>query len=124
MKIAVVDDNQNVGEMLKTGLELAGHSVDVYYSPSKFLADMNTPAVASAPYGLIIVDLFLTEGISGVEVVRQVWNTSPNLPVILITAGSFLEVEAARRALPAATVLRKPFKISMILTKIRELENK
>ncbi len=124
MKVAVLDDNQNIGEMLKTGLELDGHSVDVYYSPSKFVADMIAPANASAPYDLIIVDLFLTEGTSGVEVVRQVWNTFPGLPVILITAGSFLEVDAARRALSTVTVLRKPFRISALLAMVRELENK
>jgi DNA-binding response OmpR family regulator len=124
MRVAVLDDNQNIGEMLKTGLELGGHAVDVYYSPSKFLADMIAPANASAPYDLIIVDLLLIEGTSGVEVVQRVWNTFPGLPVILITAGSFLEVDAARRVLPAATVLRKPFRISTLLTKVREFENK
>ena len=123
MKIAVLDDNLTIGEMLKQGLEIAGHMVVVYSSPSKFLTDINAKEakMAAAPFDLIIVDLLLPERTSGVEVLHQVRNIFPDLPAILISAGSSLEIEAARRALPEVRVLRKPFRIAALLTMMKEL---
>ena len=123
MKIAVLDDNLIIGEMLQQGLELAGHTIVVYSSPSKFLTDINAKEakMAAVPFDLIIVDLLLSERTSGVEVIHQTRNIFPDLPAILISAGSSLEVEAARRALPGVRVLRKPFSITALLTMMKEL---
>src|SRR5207244_11656302 len=123
MRIAVLDDNLTIGLMLQHGLELAGHTVAVYSSPSKFLADIIAPTTPSTSFDLIIVDLLLSEGFSGVDVIHQVRNTFPDLPVILISAGSTQEIEAASRALPTVRVLRKPFKRATLLALIKELEN-
>ncbi|GAC1347799.1 MAG: hypothetical protein NVSMB27_14020 [Ktedonobacteraceae bacterium] len=106
---------------MQQGLELDGHTVVVHFSPSKFLANIIESKTASTPFDLIIVDLFLSEGISGVEVIHQVWNTFPNLPVILISAGSSWDIEATRRALPTVRVLRIPFSMAGLLKMIQEL---
>ena len=120
MQIAVLDDNVDVGEMVKEGLQLAGHTVRVYFSPSKFLADIRDSTTALTSLDLLIVDLDLAEGISGVEVITQVRTTFPNLPVIFISAGSFREIEAARRAVPGIEVLRKPFMLRTLLTMVKK----
>jgi len=123
LKIAVLDDNLIIGEMLQQGLELVGHAAVVYSSPSKFFTDIHAEEAkaASAPFDLIIVDLLLSEGISGAEVIHQVRNIFPDLPAVLISAGSSWEIEAARRALPTVRVLRKPFKMTTLLAMIKEL---
>ena len=123
MRIAILDDDLTIGEMLQQGLELAGHTVVVHFSPSKFLANIIEPTTASAPFDVMIVDLFRSEGISGVEVIHQVRKTFPDLPVILISAGSSQEIEAARRTLPPVRVLRNPFSMATLLAMIQELKN-
>ena len=121
MKIAVLDDNQCIGEMLQYYLGLKGHTVVVYCSPSKFLVNIIEPPTASTPLDLLVVDLFLSEGISGVEVIRQVWNAFPDLPVILISAGGFWQIETARRAVSGVRVLQKPLNIATLLAMVKEL---
>jgi DNA-binding response OmpR family regulator len=123
MRIAVLNDNLTIGEMVQQGLQLDGHTVVVYLSPSKFLANIVEPATASTPFDLLIVDLFLLEGMSGVEVIHQVWNTFPDLPVILISPESSWQIEATRRALPTVKVLRKPFSMTTLLAMIKELKH-
>jgi DNA-binding response OmpR family regulator len=123
MRIAVLDDNQCIGEMLQHYLELEGHTVVVYCSPSKFLVTILEPTTASTPLDLMIVDLFLSEGISGGEVIHQVRKIFPDLPVILISAASAWEIEAAKRALPTVRVLRKPFSMASLLALIQELKH-
>src|SRR5438132_7435571 len=123
MRIAVLDDNRAIGEMLQQALELAGYTVIVYFSPTEFLAKIIEPTTVSTPFDLLIVDLSLTEGISGVEVIDQVRNTFPDLPIILISAESAWEIETAKRALPTVRVLRKLFSIAVLLAMIKELTN-
>ena len=121
MRIAVLDDNQNIGEMLQQYLELEGHTVVVYCSPSKFLANIIEPTTASTPLDLMIVDLFLSEGISGGEVIHHVRRILPDLPAIFIAVGSSWQIEAARRALPTVRVLQKPLNIATLLAMVKEL---
>ena len=123
MRIAVLDDNQSVCEMLQQYLELEGYSVVVYCSPSKFLVNIIEPTTASTPFDLLIVDLFLSEGMSGGEVIHQVRKIFPDLPVILISAASAWEIEAAKRALPTVRVLRKPFSMASLLALLQELKH-
>ena len=77
----------------------------------------------STPLDLMIVDLFLSEGISGGDVIHQVRKILPDLPVILISAASAWEIEAAKRALPTVRVLRKPFSMASLLALIQELKH-
>ena len=121
MKIAVLDDNVAVGEMLQDGLQLLGHTVGVFFSPSQFLTALSTQSTAQPPFDLIIIDLFLSEGMSGVDVIAQARKSFPDLPAILISAGSSWDIEAARRAMPGIKVLRKPFSITALLTLVKEL---
>lgn len=123
VKIAVLDDNPAIVGMLQQALELAGHTVVAYTNPSQFLAAITAQALksASTPCDLIIVDLLLPEGFSGVQVIHQVRKVYPDLPVILISAGSSSEVEAARKALPTVKVLQKPFKIATLLAMLKEV---
>ncbi len=123
MKIAVLDDNVIIGEMLQQGLELVGHTVVVYSSLSKFFTNIHAEEskAASAPFDLIIVDLILSEDFSGVDVIHEVRNIFPDQPAILISAASSWEIEAARRALPTVKVLRKPFRMATLLAMIKEL---
>lgn len=123
MKIAVLDDNLIIGEMLQQALELANYTAVVYSSPSAFFKDIyaeeSKPTLAR--FDLIIVDLLLLENTSGVEVIHQARNIFPNLPVILISEGSSWEIEATMKALPKVRTLRRPFKMATLLSMVKEL---
>ena len=123
MRIAVLEDNKTIGEMLQQGLHLEGHTVFIYSSLTEFLANIIDPTTASTSFNLIIVDLFISAGISEAEIIHQVRHTVPNLPVIFIVAEISPQIEATRRAVPTMRVLRKPFSMTALLAMIRELQN-
>jgi DNA-binding response OmpR family regulator len=68
MNIAVLEENPDIGDMLQHGLELAGYSVVVYSRTAPFFAALLAPP--SAPLDCLIVDLPLSEGMSGGEIVQ------------------------------------------------------
>jgi DNA-binding response OmpR family regulator len=119
MMIAVLEKHPDVGEMLQHGLKLVGHSVVVYSRPALFFAALLVSA--SAPFDCLIVDLPLTESMTGGEIVRRVRKSFPTLPVILIIEGSSWEIEAARRDLPSVEALPKPFKLTTLLCLLKRL---
>lgn len=123
MKIAVLDDNLIIGEMLQQALELARYRVVVYSSPSAFFTATNAEKAkpTSTPLDLMIIDLVLLEGSSGIEVIHQVRNIFADLPIILISEGSSWEIEAAAKALPSVRILRKPFRMATLLSMVKEL---
>ena len=121
MNIAVLEEHPTVGEMLQHSLELAGYSVVLCSHPAQFFSALLAPA--SVPFDCIIIDLPLTEEISAGEVLQRARKTFPVLPAILIAEGSSWEIEAARRSSPGVEVLRKPFKLSKLLSLLNQLIN-
>lgn len=79
-KILVVEDNANVAEVLKFRLEYMGYEVcDVAHSGPKALA-----SVARVLPDLILMDIFLEDGMDGIETATRIgrqWDT----PVIYLT---------------------------------------
>lgn len=81
-KILIVDDEEDLAENMADFLELEGYDVEVCFSGEQALehVDSHLPA-------LILLDIQLT-GIDGLEVLRQVKEKHPDLPVIMVSASS------------------------------------
>ena len=99
--IAIVDDDQRVLESLGDLLESAGYSVRLFESAATFLR-----ADAVNSIDALISDIRMP-GLDGIELQRRVGSARPQLPVILITART--DVDLARIPQPNNRgVFRKP----------------
>jgi len=117
MRIGLLEDNPSICDMLQEALELAGHHVSFYDKPTSLLATITQERLPSSSTGfdLLIIDLLLPETISGLQVIHYVKKLYPDLPVILISAASRVQIEAALEDVPDVQAFRKPFKISDLL---------
>ena len=99
-RIAVVDDEPRMAEVLSLVLQRAGHRVKAFTDPRSFLGQIDR-------FDLVITDLRMP-GIDGLGVLDAVRAEAPDLPVILLTAHASVEtaVDALKRG--AADYLRKP----------------
>jgi len=102
-KIAVLDDEHRMAEILSMVLRREGYVVDTFTSPALFLEQF-----AEEPYDLVLTDLKMPKT-NGVEVLKQVKATSPECPVILVTAHATVKtaIEAMREG--AFDYIEKPF---------------
>ncbi len=126
MNIGLLEDNPAILDYMTVALEISGHKVWVYTDGSSLIetflsgSDVRYPL----PHDLIIVDLLLPGSISGFDAIKRIQEVIPlnKLPVIIISAGSRDEIELVKTNLPDVPVLRKPFKMSVLLLLIDGLK--
>ena len=114
VKILVVDDDEEIGIMLKMILEYNEFEVTVMQRAE------NTEAVAKElDADLIILDMLIA-GIKGSDVCKQLKANyaTKNIPVIMITA--LPEIEQICKDAGADDFLAKPFDIDSLLNKVNQ----
>ena len=108
-EILIVDDEPSVGDALKMVLESNGYEV-VLVTNGRDGIDQ----ARNRRFGFCVVDLFLTDT-SGFQVITDLLNLQPQIPIVLITAHATPQVLAEAKRLGAIGVLAKPFPPSEIL---------
>ena len=108
-RILIVDDEPSVGDALRLVLESNGYEVVLV---TKGLDGIDQ--ARSKPFSFSVVDLYLTD-ISGFQVISDLRNLQPQIPILLITAHGSPQIFAEAKRLGAIGALSKPFPPAEIL---------
>lgn len=125
LNIALLEDNAALLELMKSTFKLVGHNVQTYTTGPAllevFLAERTVDS--PLPYDLVIVDLNLPGGMSGLEVIRRIYQIidPKRLPIIIVSGAGLSELEHAQTILPHVPLLRKPFKLGTLLQLIETM---
>ena len=111
--ILIVDDHSGMRRSLSLILKKAGYQI---LEASDGVAALDI--VRKNPLDLMITDLRMA-GLSGVDLLRQVHESHPRVPVIVITAHGTIASAVEAMRLGALDYLTKPFDESDLLQKIR-----
>ncbi len=111
--ILVADDERSIRLMLETGLSLNGFRVTAVRTGREA-----REAAATARFDAILSDVYMPDG-GGLELVDALRATSPNLPIILMTAQGSLQVAVEAVARGASDFIGKPFEISAVVALLR-----
>ena len=112
MRILLVDDQKSLRRSLSLMLQGAGFETDEAESGEGALS-----CLGNQKYDLVITDLRM-DGMSGVDLLREIKRENPALPVILITAYGSIDSAVDAMRLGAFDYLTKPFREQDILEKI------
>ncbi|WP_306567625.1 response regulator transcription factor [Flavobacterium lindanitolerans] len=115
MAILVIEDDQRVAELIQRGLEEQGFTVTLAYDglSGKKLALQNN-------YKLIITDIILPK-MDGIDVCRQIRETKPDIPIIMLTALGTTDDKVEGFDAGADDYLVKPFEMRELLVRVRAL---
>lgn len=116
--ILVVDDDSKVRKMLAIHLTRAGYVIDEAANAEDALGLLRTDKF----YGLIISDVRMGEGMSGIELVAAVRAERPTMPMMLITGFSD-ELDNPPSHIENVPILRKPFRSSELLAIVGRMQN-
>jgi phosphoserine phosphatase RsbU/P len=113
--ILLVDDDQALGSYLARALRSGGY--DVAYELS---SEVTLCRIQGEQWDLLITDIELP-GMSGLELLERVRETSPALPVALLTGHPSVDYAVTARCWAATDFLTKPVSRDELLAKAAEL---
>ncbi len=117
-RILVVEDNENVGEHASQLLRDLGYeTVRAADAPSA----LRVLEEAVDPFDLVLSDIVMPGGMSGLELARHLARTHPQLPVVLTTGYSDVLAEGGAEDIE---LLRKPYSMDALGALMRRLINK
>ncbi len=102
-RIAVLDDEQRLVDILAMVLRREGYDVQTFTDP-----DAALEAVRAEPFDVLITDLKMP-GMDGLEMLRRTKTSDPELPVILITAHATVQTAITAMREGAFDYVEKPF---------------
>lgn len=113
LRAVIIEDDQLIGMDIAASLQEIGYGDCVQAANGMEAAE----AAAGGEPDLIIADVKLSNGDSGVEVVRRLSGGRWKAPVVFVTA--FPEIPLADPAISADTVLPKPFSTAALKKMVR-----
>ncbi len=119
MRVLVVEDEVKLGEAVKRGLEQEGYAVDLVHDGDAGLAYAETEE-----YDSIILDRMLPDGKDGLDICRQLRQSSSKTPVIMLTARDAITDRVAGLEDGADDYLIKPFAFDELLARLRALHRR
>jgi DNA-binding response OmpR family regulator len=117
LKIAIVEDDISIGNLLKRILSKEGFQVKIYSTGEALLNELFE---YGKDYDLIILDVMLP-GISGVETCKFLRERGISIPILMLTALSTEDDKVTGLDSGADDYVTKPFGIKELLARIRAL---
>lgn len=112
-RILVADDDPVARDLLVEVLQAEG-----YESVAASGAGESIALARGAPFQLALIDLRMPDG-DGLQVLRELKNAQPQLPVIIVTAFADMETAVAAIRAGASDYLSKPFRMDEIRDTVR-----
>lgn len=115
MRLALVEDNQRLAELIRDGLIGLGFAVD-WFDTLRATRD----ALDAADYDLLVLDLGLPDG-DGVSLIHRLRSRKAHLPILIISARDAVNERVRGLDAGADDYVVKPFELSELAARIRAL---
>ena len=116
MKILLLEDNKRLNGTITKRLNMEGYEVD------SFIDGNEAFEAIGKGYNCFVLDINVPN-INGVEILKNIREYFPNVPIIIISSTIELEIIKDAYALGCDDYLKKPFYIDELIIKIKKLCN-
>jgi two-component system OmpR family response regulator len=113
LRVLVVDDEVNIAELICMALRYEGWQVQAAHSGSKAVA-----AAKDFDPDAVVLDMMLPD-FDGLEVLRRMRSTDPDLPVVFLTAKDAVEDRVAGLTAGGDDYVTKPFSLEEVVARLR-----
>ena len=119
-KILLIDDHEQFCVQVKKSLSLQDIDLDYITDSAKGL-DM----ALSGDWDIILLDVVLNQKLDGLDILKEIVTSKPELPVVMISGTSTLHTAVEATKMGAYDFLEKPLDVNRLLVTIRRaLEKK
>jgi two-component system copper resistance phosphate regulon response regulator CusR len=113
MRILLIEDEPRIRAFIARGLGAEGFTVDETDD-----GQVGLRCALDEQYGLVILDLILPS-MDGLSVLRALSRERPQVPVLILSARSDLQIKLTAFSLGACDYLEKPFAFEELLARVR-----
>ena len=115
LRVLVVDDEVNIAELVSMALRYEGWEVRAAHTGTKAVA-----AAKDLRPDAVVLDMMLPD-FDGLEVLRRMRATQPDLPVVFLTARDAVEDRIAGLTAGGDDYVTKPFSLEELVARLRAL---
>jgi DNA-binding NtrC family response regulator len=115
LRVAVIDDEEQVRDLVRTALERADARVDAFPSSQLFM-----DRAIFGDYDLILSDLMLP-GLSGIDLLFEVKAKAPSVPFVIMSGQAAVPDAIDAMKAGAADFIVKPFRIQSLVDVVTRL---
>ena len=115
LRVLVVDDEVNIAELVSMALRYEGFEVSVAYNGAKAVSTARTFGPDA-----VVLDMMLPD-FDGLEVLRRMRTTDPDVPVVFLTARDAVEDRVAGLTAGGDDYVTKPFSLEELVARLRGL---
>ncbi len=113
--ILIVDDERDIRELISDILEDEGYTTRKAGTSDEAMAEVNGEQPA-----LLILDIWLKDSqMDGIDILKEVKRSHPEVPVVIISGHGNIEIAVAAIKQGAYDFIEKPFNIDQLLVVIR-----
>lgn len=120
MRVLLVEDDEFLGDGIRTGLKHYGHTVD-WVKDGRSAQDVLT--AKHETFDIIVLDIGLPK-LSGLDVIRIIREKNVTTPVVLLTARDTVDDRVKGLDAGADDYLTKPFDLDELCARLRALQRR
>ena len=117
MRILIVEDQENLAKLVKSGLEAEGFTVDCVFDGE---AGLRRISLNHQDYDLVLLDWMMPK-MNGDEICRDVRKKNIYVPILMLTARDGAKDMIAGLDCGADDYLTKPFSFDVLVARIRAI---
>ncbi|HLM83955.1 MAG TPA: response regulator transcription factor [Candidatus Bathyarchaeia archaeon] len=117
MRVLIIEDQENLAKLVKSGLEAEGFSADCVFEGE---AGFNRISMNHKDYDLVLLDWMLPK-MNGDEICRDVRKKGIDIPILMLTAKDGARDMIAGLDCGADDYLTKPFSFDVLVARIRAI---
>jgi DNA-binding response OmpR family regulator len=117
MRILIIEDQENLAKLVKSGLEAEGFSVDCLFDGE---TGFRRISLNHQDYDLVILDWMLPK-MNGDEICREARKNQIDVPILMLTARDGAKDVIAGLECGADDYLTKPFSFDILVARIRAI---
>lgn len=117
MRILIIEDQENLAKLVKSGLEAEGFAVDCVFDGE---AGFRRISLNHQDYDLVVLDWMLPK-MNGDEICRKAREKQINIPILMLTARDGAKDVIAGLECGADDYLTKPFSFDVLVARIRAI---